>query len=313
MTAYDVCIVGSGPAAHTCAIYTARARLSTVLFEGWMAGGIAAGGQLTTTSVVENFPGFPGGINGADLCRLFREQSAEMGTKILTETVLSVEKRSDVFIVSTDTMVVECRAVVIATGATAKRLGVEGEDTFWNAGISACAVCDGAAPIFRNKPIAVVGGGDSAMEEALYLTKYASVVYLIHRSATFRASKIMQTRALEHPKIRVMLYKEVKGAYGDDLLREIELEDTQTGERSRVQVSGLFYAIGHKPASDFVKDLVEIDDTGYIVTRPGSTQTSVPGVFAAGDVQDRRWRQAITAAGSGCMAALEVEEYLSNV
>lgn len=309
---YDVVIIGSGPAAHTAAIYTSRAKLSTVLFEGWMAGGIAAGGQLTTTSIVENFPGFPDGIQGGDLCDRFRQQSLNNGVKIVSETVIGVQQDGEKhFIVTTENQSSSmiARAIIVATGAVAKRLGVEGEDVFWNNGISACAVCDGAAPIFRNKQIAVVGGGDSAMEEALFLTKYASKVYIIHRRSCFTASKVMQDRVFKHPKIEVIWNAVVTRALGDgDLLERIQIN--REGVTSFLDVSGMFYAVGHKPASDFVRDIVDTDDQGYIVTAPGSTRTSSPGIFAAGDVQDKKWRQAITAAASGCMAALEVEEFL---
>lgn len=316
---YDVCIIGSGPAAHTCAIYTSRANLSTVLFEGWMAGGIAAGGQLTTTSIIENFPGFPGGIDGNELCRRFREQSVEYGTTIISETVTHIENISSndnvplfKIITQDDTNSVFSKSVVIATGAVAKRLDIVGGDTYWNAGISACAVCDGAAPIFRKKPIAVIGGGDSAMEEALFLTKYASHVFVIVRSEKLVASKIMQKRVLEHPSIEILYNTNVLEARGNEngLLTHIITDNPRHIE---LQVNGLFYAIGHKPASDFVKGFVDLDKHGYIMTQPGSTKTNVTGVFAAGDVQDKRWRQAITAAGSGCIAALEVEEYLQHI
>lgn len=314
-TKYDVCIIGSGPAAHTCAIYASRANLDTVVYEGWMAGGIAAGGQLTTTSIVENFPGFPGGINGSELCERFREQSIEHGATIISETVIKVDNLGHgglfkIISESADGTHVYAKAVVIATGAVAKRLTIRGGDEYWNAGISACAVCDGAAPIFRKKPIAVVGGGDSAMEEALFLTKYASKVYILVRSNTLVASNIMQERAINHPSIEVLYKTNVLEARGDKgLLTHIITDNPLHPE---IQVNGLFYAIGHTPASQFVQDLVAVDDLGYIITQPGSTQTSVPGVFAAGDVQDRKWRQAITAAASGCMAAMELEEYLKT-
>ena len=281
-----------------------------------MAGGIAAGGQLTTTTIVENFPGFPGGIQGSDLCNKFREQSVEMGTEIITETVTRIEQNKNslkTFQVFTETQTIECKSVVIATGAVAKKLDIEGVDTYWNAGISACAVCDGAAPIFRKKPIAVVGGGDSAMEEALFLTKYASKVYLIHRSSVFRASKIMQQRVFDNSKIEIIRDTQVIGAYGKDgLLTNIKIRN-KNEEEHKLHVNGLFFAIGHVPASGFVKDIIETDNDGYIKTQPGSTKTSVLGIFAAGDVQDKHWRQAITAAGSGCMAALEVEKYLNGI
>lgn len=309
---YDLCIIGSGPAAHTCAIYASRAKIDTVMFEGWMAGGIAAGGQLTTTSIVENFPGFPGGIQGGDLCRKFRDQSIENGAKIYSETVVRVDKvDGGIFKVSSVETTVYAKAVVVATGAVAKRLNFEGSNEYWNSGISACAVCDGAAPIFRGKHIAVVGGGDTAMEEALFLTKYASHVYVIVRSSALRASKVMQERVLKHSRIQIIWNANVVKASGSNgLLTHITVQDGTTGNTIEMQVNGLFYAIGHVPASDFVKHLVKVDDEGYIVTAPGSTKTNVPGVFAAGDVQDKKWRQAITAAASGCVAALEVEAYL---
>ena len=314
MSACDVCIIGSGPAAHTAAIYTSRANLRTLLFEGWMANDISAGGQLTTTTTVENFPGFPKGIMGGELCDRFKEQSIEMGTEIIPETVVRIEKvdDNDEFIVQSTDREVVAKAIIIATGAVAKKLEFPGSDKYWNAGISACAVCDGAAPIFRNKPIAVIGGGDSAMEEALFLTKYASKVYILHRRDEFRASKGMQKRVLEHPKIEVLWNSVVAEATGDHLLRKIVVKSTVVDESKEVEVNGLFFGIGHEPASAFVKDLVATDDQGYIITTPGETTTNVPGVFAAGDVQDKKWRQAITAAASGCMAALQVEHYLSS-
>lgn len=313
MSVIDVCIVGSGPAAHTAAIYTSRANLNTLLFEGWMANGIAAGGQLTTTTDVENFPGFPEGISGPKFTELLKEQSTRFGTEVISETVTGIEKREDeCFIVKTDEREIIAKVVIIATGASAKTMEFEGSEEFWNKGISACAVCDGAAPIFRNKPIVVVGGGDSAMEEALFLTKYASDVFIIHRRDQLRASKIMQQRVLSHPKIKVFYNTEVVGAHGQDKLEYIDIKIKNSDDIERLYVSGLFYAIGHKPASDFVKGLVDLDEQGYIITKPGTTQTSIEGIFAAGDVQDKKWRQAITAAGSGCMAALEAEHYISH-
>lgn len=308
MELYDVCIIGSGPAAHTAGIYTSRANLKTVMFEGFMANGIAAGGQLTTTTEVENFPGFPDGIQGGDLCDRMRLQSQKFGVHIITQTVQSVDSSTKPFKIVADDMTIMAKSVIVATGAVAKRLEFEGSTKYWNAGISACAVCDGAAPIFRNKPVAVMGGGDSAMEEALFLTKYASKVFIIHRRDTFRASKIMQQRVFEHPKIEILWNSEVTGAYGDErALKEIKLNNSTS-----LQVSGLFFAIGHEPASKFLENQLETDEQGYIITSPGSTKTNVEGIFAAGDVQDKKWRQAITAAASGCMAALEVEHYLAK-
>eukprot|EP00252_Welwitschia_mirabilis_P008923 TRINITY_DN21188_c0_g1_i1.p1 TRINITY_DN21188_c0_g1~~TRINITY_DN21188_c0_g1_i1.p1 ORF type:complete len:383 (+),score=-5.57 TRINITY_DN21188_c0_g1_i1:197-1345(+) len=314
------CIIGSGPAAHTAAVYTARAELKPILFEGWMANGIAPGGQLTTTSDVENFPGFPDGISGLELTDLFRRQSLRFGTTVFTETVTTVDLSVRPFRVFTDAREVRAQTLIIATGAVAKRLDFPGsgeaaDGGFWNNGISACAVCDGAAPIFRGKPLAVIGGGDSAMEEATFLTKYGSKVYIIHRRDSFRASKIMQKRALENPKIEVIWNSEVIEASGNERgrLAALKVKNRVTGEVSLVEVSGLFFAIGHEPATAFLGGQLELDSDGYIITKPGTTQTSIPGVLAAGDVQDKKYRQAVTAAGTGCMAALEAEHYLQEI
>ena len=298
-----VCIIGSGPAAHTAAVYVARAELSPVLFEGWMANGIAAGGQLTTTTDVENFPGFPNGIMGGELTEKFRDQSLRFGTRIFSETVEQVDLSKRPFKVTTDTHQVEADTLIIATGAVAKRLQFKGsgeDEGFWNKGISACAVCDGAAPMFRKVPLAVIGGGDSAMEEAMFLTRYGSKVYIIHRRDEFRASKIMQKRALENPKIEVLYSHATLEAYGDKKgLAGLKLQDIKTNEIRDLRVNGLFFAIGHEPATKFLNGQLKTDADGYVLTTPGSTKTSVEGVYAAGDVQDKKYRQAITAAGSG--------------
>lgn len=311
---HKVVIIGSGPAAHTAAIYAARAELKPVLFEGFLAGGVAAGGQLTTTSDVENFPGFPEGIMGPDLTDRFRAQSIRFGTTIHTETVNEVDLSQRPFKYKTDTQEGSAETLVIATGATARRLDIPGtnDGELWQKGISACAVCDGALPAFRDQPLAVIGGGDSAMEEATFLTKYGSKVYIIHRRDELRASKIMQHRAMNNPKIEFLWSSVVSEALGSEYLEAIRVKDLKTDEQRVVEVAGLFFAIGHLPNTAFLNGQLDTDDQGYLVTKPDSTQTNVPGVFAAGDVQDKKWRQAITAAGTGCMAALEAEGFLAE-
>jgi len=282
------------------------------MFEGFMAGGVAAGGQLTTTNDVENYPGFPEGVNGPEMMDLFRQQSLRFGTRILTETVERVDLSRRPFRVTASSGETLTETLIVATGATARRLGIPGEELFWQQGISACAVCDGALPIFRNKVLMVVGGGDTAVEEATHLTKFGTEVIVVHRRDTLRASKIMQQRLLSHPKIRMRWDSVAEEALGDDALKSVRIRNVKSNETNVVEVEGRFYAIGHIPNTGFLDGQLELDDAGYIVTTPGTTRTSVEGVFAAGDVQDKVWRQAVTAAGTGCMAALEVERFLTE-
>ncbi|CAO3565648.1 unnamed protein product [Mortierella alpina] len=314
-----VIVVGSGPAGHTAAVYLARANLKPVMFEGMMANGFAPGGQLTTTTDVENYPGFPEGIMGGEMMDKFREQSVRFGTEIHTETIAKIDLTSQPIKLwregeedneePTDT----ANSVIIATGASAKRMHLPGEETYWQAGISACAVCDGAVPIFRNKALAVVGGGDSAAEEAIYLTKYASHVSVLVRRDKLRASKVMAQRLLSHPKVTVLFNTVPLECKGDGkLLQSLVLQDTVTKEVRTQEFNGLFYAIGHVPATALFKGQLNLDEDGYIKTIPGSTETNIPGVFAAGDVQDKKYRQAVTSAGTGCMAAIDSERWLEE-
>ena len=304
-----VVILGSGPAGHTAALYTSRADLKPVMFEGFVVGGIP-GGQLMTTTEVENFPGFPNSIEGPDLMAAMREQSVKFGTRVFTEDVVTVDLKKRPFTVASADRTMTTNTIIIATGATAKRLGLPGEQRLWNAGMSACAVCDGALPIFRNKELVVVGGGDSAAEEASFLTKFASKVHLVHRRDELRASKIMQQRVLNHPKIKMIWNTILTAVLGDNAVSGVRLQDVNTKQERTLPVSGVFYAIGFTPNTDLFKGQLDLDPMGYIITKPDSTQTSVPGVFACGDVQDKKYRQAITAAGSGCMAAIDCERLM---
>ncbi|MEB3180415.1 MAG: thioredoxin-disulfide reductase [Nostocaceae cyanobacterium] len=308
----NLVIIGSGPAGYTAAIYAGRAQLKPVVFEGFVAGGLP-GGQLMTTTEVENFPGFSQGIPGPQLMQQMRQQALRWGAELITDDVVSVDFTQYPFaLVSADSLKLKARAVIICTGATAKRLHLPGEDKFWNNGISACAICDGANPLFANADIAVVGGGDSAVEEALYLTKYARKVHLLVRSNYLRASNTMQERVLNHTQIHIHWHSSPISAHGDEVLRSVQVRDNHTGAVSDLTVSGLFYAIGHTPNTQLFQYQLELDETGYIKTQGKSTATNIPGIWAAGDVQDYVYRQAITAAGTGCMAALEAERWLSQ-
>lgn len=308
----NVVIIGSGPAGYTAAIYAARANLKPVMFEGLQAGGIP-GGQLMTTTEVENFPGFPDGITGPELMQKMKAQAERWGTECYTEDVTDVDLSQRPFTVRSDEREVKTHSVIIATGATAKRLGLPSEHKFWSHGISACAICDGATPIFHGVELAVVGGGDSAAEEAIYLTKYGSHVHLLVRKEQMRASKTMQDRVVNNPKITVHWNTEAVDVYGEDggKMQGLKVRNNQTGQESDLPVRGLFYAIGHTPNTQLFKGQLELDEVGYVVTKPDSVETSVEGVYAAGDVQDHEFRQAITAAGTGCQAAMLAERWLS--
>ena len=305
-------IIGSGPSGLTAAIYASRANINPLLFEGFQDGGIP-GGQLMITSLVENFPGFPDGIMGPSLMANMRQQAIKLGSRMIMEDVHNVNLESYPFVVTSasgDTYT--ANALIIATGAVAKRLPLDSEKRLWGKGISACAVCDGALPVFRNKELAVIGGGDTAVEEALHLTQFASKVYLIHRRDELRASKIMQTRILTHPKVHILWNKTVEEFVGENQLSVLRLRDTGTGDISDLPVVGAFEAIGHQPNTGFLNGQLKLDPQGYIVTKSGSTAASVDGVFAAGDVQDTKYRQAVTAAASGCQAAIDAERWLQE-
>ncbi len=311
----NVVIIGSGPSAWTAALYAARADLGPYLLEGEPEGIMLPGGQLMITTEVENFPGFPEGITGPELMERMKEQATRFGTRSKMEMVEKVDFAERPFTITTrGGETVKSHTVIVSTGANARWLGVPNEERLAQSGggVSACAVCDAALPIFRGQVLAVVGGGDSAMEEALYASKFASKVYVIHRRDELRASRIMAERVLEHPKIEVLWNKVVTEVIGYDQITGIRLEDTVTGEGSEVEVGGMFVAIGHKPNTEFLAGQLELTEHGYIKTKPWRTATEIEGVFAAGDVMDDYYRQAITAAGTGCMAALEAERWLSH-
>ena len=301
----NVVIIGSGPAGLTAGIYASRAALNPILIAG-----LQPGGQLTTTSIVENWPGTPEGVDGNKLMQDMRAQAEKYGTRIKHGTVSRIEKISGGFRIESDDGVLETKAIIVATGASAITLPLPNKDKLMGYGLSTCAVCDGF--FYRNKSVAVIGGGDSAMEEAHYLAKLASNVTLIHRRDKFRASKAMQDKVFNNPKIKIIWNTEVVDTLSDSTGLTGIVMKNQNGETSELKVDGLFMAIGHKPNTDFLRGLVELDSQGYVLCKPGSTATNVPGIFAAGDVEDNKFRQAITSAGRGCQSALEAERYIEG-
>jgi thioredoxin reductase (NADPH) len=311
MSHHHVVIIGSGPAGLTAAIYAARANLHPLVIEGEPSStSDQPGGQLMLTTDVENFPGFPDGIMGPELMVKFREQALRFGAEFITEKVTSVDFSERPFKISIRDRHFTADSVIVSTGAQSLMLGLEAESRLLGYGLSTCATCDGF--FFRGQEIAVAGGGDSAVEEATFLTKFASKVILIHRRDTLRASKIMQERALNNPKIEIMWNTVVEDLVGDTKLEGAVVRNVVTGEAMTLPVTGLFVAIGHRPNTDLFKGVLDMDDNGYLITQPGSSYTNIAGVFACGDVQDHTYRQAITAAGSGCMAAIDTERWLEN-
>ena len=306
----NLVIIGSGPAGYTAAIYASRANLQPLLVTGFASGGIP-GGQLMTTTFVENYPGFPDGVMGPQLMDLMKAQAVRWGTKLIESDVSSIDTRKRPFEIKTLEGEIKANSIIIATGASANRLGIKNEELFWSKGISACAICDGATPQFRDAELAVVGGGDSACEEAVYLTKYGSKVHLIVRSNKLRASAAMADRVLANSKITIHWNTSLIEAIGNDWLEKIRVK-THASENIDIEVKGLFYAIGHTPNTSFLDNQISIDEKGYIKCNPGRPETSLEGIFAAGDVADSEWRQGVTAAGSGCMAALAAERWLTE-
>jgi thioredoxin reductase (NADPH) len=301
---YDVIIIGSGPAGFTAGIYTSRAKLKTLIITGSLPGG-----QLMTTSEVENYPGFPNGIFGPELMMNMRQQAERFGTTVVDDEVLKVDFKNSPFLISTHSEGYEGKAILLCTGASPRKLGIEGEQEFGGRGVSYCATCDG--PFFKGEKIAVIGGGDTAIEEATFLTKFGKSVKIIHRREFLRASKILQEKAFENSKIQFIWNNVVTKISGNKKIESIDIKDLTTGKSQNLVVGGLFVAIGHEPNTSIFKDQLELDDKGYVVLKE-NTRTSIEGVFAAGDVHDYRYRQAVTAAGFGCMAALDLEKWLSE-
>lgn len=308
----NVLIIGSGPAGYTAALYTARANLSPLCLEGEPSQDMLPGGQLMTTTEVENYPGYPEGVSGPKMMEDFKKQAARFGARFEYKSATRVDFSTRPFKVWCGDELFESKSVIIATGASAKYLGLESEQRFLNRGVSACATCDGALPRFRNKPLVVVGGGDTAMEEALFLANFASKVHMVHRRDQFRASKIMGERVLKHPKITVEWNSVVDEILGNDQdgVTGVRLKDVKTGETREISCAGYFAAIGHKPNTDIFQGILDMRENGYLITKPDCTYTNIEGVFACGDVRDPVYRQAITAAGNGCMAAIDATRWL---
>lgn len=304
---FDVVIVGSGPAGLTAALYAARADLKPIVFEG-----PEPGGQLTTTTDVENYPGYPEGVMGPKMMDDFRDQAKRFGADCRWGMVTNIDFDASPYKITIDEETeITAKSIIVATGAAAKWLNIPSEQRLRGKGVTACATCDGA--FFREQHVIVIGGGDTAMEEATFLTKFASKVTIVHRRDEFRASKIMQDRALNHPKIEVAWNSEVEEVLGDQVVQGVHLKDTVTGETRELEdVTGVFLAIGHKPNTDLFTDVLDMDENGYILTKEGSTYTNKPGIFACGDAQDHVYRQAVTAAGTGCMAAIDAERWLAD-
>ena len=301
-----VLIVGSGPAGYTAAIYAARAELEPI-----MVAGLESGGQLMITTDVENYPGFPDGVTGPHMMELLQKQAERFGTQVLAEDAVRIDLEKRPFTVETESQRFTGDSLILASGASARWLGIESETRLVNRGVSACATCDGA--LYRGKPMAVVGGGDTAMEEALFLTRFATQVTIIHRRDKLRASKIMQERARSNPKIDFAWNAVVDEVIGEDHVTGVRVRDVKTEEVRKIPVEALFIAIGHEPNTALIHGQLELDDTGYVVTEARNTRTSVEGVFACGDIMDPTYRQAVTAAGSGCMAAIDAERWLGEV